>query len=483
MKFWLMVVGVLISIISMGVGIYRYLGEVLNVMSYVGIIIGIIFLFAGAYKSRKYTGATIKDAWEGLGWVRKNLNSVYVMFIAAHSSLLLIAIFIGGKKGGVWWWLIALTITLCHGIASVRTMSEKEKGVIILFGRILEGEVESGLFLAPWPMRVERVSKTGIKIDFGTLDETERTKFEKSVPSSSWFILEEPMHTNWGDIDSYIGVEVMGSDGTVSLVKLTPEERASYATDPLAKRMTTDPHVFFIMKVHNFKQLIEEVGGFQEAVERIRDVCISVLSEYAGKTFVAKALTEIGELNRRLKERVEELIGDPEGKERLIQKGLTPNPSWGIDVTDLIVKNLGVHHDTNKAMIKRTVDIAGADGDARATIRRSEGRRTELINEGQGAASAKTAMNTAEADEISKKGVATAAALAARGRALDESAGARAIIQTDAVIAGLQHGKAVFLPSGGISDLVSAVVTGAAAYDAAKPKPTSPAPSTEERES
>ncbi len=490
LKYVLYVLGAIVLLIGSYQIVTKYTDSVLMTFEYATLLVAVIFLLAGIYKYREPLDGTVKDAWEGLGWVRNKMDPVYTMFILAHSSLLLLAIFIGGNKGGIWWWLIALTIALCHGVASVRTMSEQEKGVIVLFGRILDTggdlenpDVKSGLFLAPWPMKVRRISKTGIKIDFGTLDESERAKYEKSIPSGSWFILEEPMHTNWGDIDSYKGVEVTGPDGNVTLVNLTPEERASYATDPLAKRMTTDPHVFFIMKVHNFKQLIEEVGGFQEAVERIRDVCISVLSEYAGKTFVAKALTDIGELNRRLKERVEELIGDPEGNARLAKEDKPENPSWGIDVTDLIVKNLGVHHDTNRAMIKRSVDIADADGDARAAIRRSEGKKTELINEGTGRAAAKTAMNAAEADEIVKKGAATAGALAARGKALDESPGARQILQTDAVIAGLKDGKAVFLPSGGISDLVSAVVTGAVAFDATKPKPTSPTRSPEERES
>lgn len=464
MKFWLMVVGVLISVISMGVGIYRYLGEVLNVMSYVGIIIGIIFLFAGAYKSRKYTGATIKDAWEGLGWVRGNLNPLYTITTTFYAVVMIIGLFLLDNTN-IKWWTITFTIVVCHFVASIKVIGPRENGVMILLGRIIGPSkglrhIKSGARFAPWPIQIIRITKNEIVSHFGTAgDEETRKKAEMSSDSQSWYVDTEPIRINFGIPDA--------------------TEAKEFLHDPLAERLTVDPHMYVTIEIFDPATYVEKVGhSVEEGLERIKATATRAMQEMAGRTFVAKAVKNIGEMNTQLLTEIEELVGDPDAP-----AGTAVRDSWGVNVVEAGIKSLGLPKTINIALRDLASIVPKAERISRATSITADGEEARLVKEGRGNASALLAKNEAEADGITKKGVATAAALAARGRALDESAGARTIIQTDAVIAGLQHGKAVFLPSGGISDLVSAVVTGAAAYDATKPKPTSPAPSTEERES
>lgn len=455
-----------LAIFSVGVAVYKYLNQVLGIMEYVGIVVGIIFLVAGIWNFRKPLGDALRDFWEALGGARNALSSVTLNFLILHVVLIGLAVFVNSKNQSVSWVMIAVAIAIAHGVGGLRTMSEQEKGVIILFGRILRS-VDSGLYFAPWPMRVRKISKTGIKIDFGTIDPEERAKIERSGPSSSWFILEDPMHTEWGDIESYID-EKTGKG-------LTPAEKAVYDNNPLAKQITTDPHVFFIMKVWDFPRLISEVGGFEEAVDRIRDICHGVLSEKAGKSFAALAQSQIGEINLSMKKRVEELIGDPEGNARLVAEGKPEMPPWGIDVTNVVLKKLGIHHDTNTAAVKRSADILQADGEARATIRKSVARKTELTNEGEGQAASQMATNAAEADRIKRTGDAENEVFDKRAKIAGKKGG-RVIIAAESVEAGLKHGKTVIVPADFTGGLVSSLLAGKEAWDGATAAPKKPAP-------
>lgn len=450
----------------------KYTDSVLKTFEYVTLAVGFVFLIAGIYKYREPLGGTVKDAWEGLGWVRGNLNPLYTITAVFYAVVMVVGLFFLDNTN-IKWWIIATTIVVCHFGTSLKVISEKEKAAIMLFGWVLS-EADSGLVLCPFPSWLNKFPKPSVRVDAGTIktDEQRRSVIE-SADDPVWYVSEEPFRPVWGDIASYTGT-------------LTSEQRESFKDDEYAASITTDPRFYIEFRVWGIRNLIAEIGTLKEAIKRMRDTAASVISNAAGKTFLAKARGEIAEMSELMKSEVEYLVGDPQAKERndLLPEGEKKpiGKSWGIDILDVRLIDLGIPKRNNEARANRAAKISEADGDARAEIRRSEAAKVKLINEGTGMAAAKTAMNTAEADGILRTGKATAEALAARA-AVAETAGGRLIIQSDAVKAGLEHGKAVFLPSGGISDLVSAVVTGVAAIDATKPKPTSPAPSPEERES
>jgi regulator of protease activity HflC (stomatin/prohibitin superfamily) len=315
------------------------------------------------------------------------------------------------------WWIVVLFIAICYIATILKIVSEKEMGIRILWGYIFPKPLKSGLHLIPWPMRITKVTKNAIKVDFGTLDVADTERANQANASQSWFIMQEPIRINWGDIQS--------SDN------LSAEDRKQYENDPLAKRLTTDPHIYFIFKVLDLKNLVEVAGGLNEAMDRIKDTCITSLQEEAGKTFVAKAIKEIDSLSNKILKEVEWLVGDPDATER---PGKTRNDSWGVDIKEVRVKDLGTSHAINIAISSRSAKVAEAAGDATATV---------LTADGDAYATKKNA--SANKFKSREEGKGVASAIQARAKAASEPGG-DLVIKCDTLKEGLAHGKATILP-------------------------------------
>jgi regulator of protease activity HflC (stomatin/prohibitin superfamily) len=309
---------------------------------------------------------------------------------------------------------VAIIAVVCYFASSINVVSEKERALLIFWGRILK-TLESGPHFVLWPFqRITRITKNAIKVDFGTLDDEDATRLSESDASQSWFVMKEPIRINWGDISSYVG--------------LSDEERKQYENDPFAKRLTTDPHIYFVFRVCNLKNLIEEAGGLTEARDRIKDTCVTALSEEAGKTFVAKAIREVNTLSNKLRAKVEILVGAP---------GLTPpspNRSWGVDVLEVRIKDLGTPHRTNEAVADRSATVARAAGEASATLLRAASEKVRLTQEGEGRAAA-----------AKIEGKAAASAIQARAKAMSKPGG-EVIAKLDA-LKGLAGSKTIILPA------------------------------------
>jgi len=358
------------------------------------------------------------------------------------------------------WWIVSLVAVLCYIAANVKIISEKEKGLRIRLGYIIPEELESGPYLTLWPfIKLSKAPKTRIKVDFGTLDEQDVERADKANASETWFVMREPIRINWGDI---------ASSG------LNEDEQKQYENDPLAKRLTSDPHLYFIFKIFNLQTLIEVAGGLEEAMDRIKDTCITALQEAAGKTFVAKAIKEIDRLSVEIFEEVQWLVGDPTAKPK---NGTKPNESWGVDVLEVRIKDIGTPHRANVAVAERSATVAKAAGESTATILKAKAKRIELTEEGTGRAAAKTVEAEAEKIERTKKGEGEAAAIKAIGdaKAGAISANAKAVSEEggdlvaklDALKAGLEHGKTVILPTD--MSILTSVLSVKAALDAVAP--------------
>lgn len=315
------------------------------------------------------------------------------------------------------WWTVALVAVFCYIASTIKIVSEKEVGVWIFWGHILR-VLKSGPHFVPWPTRFTKFSKNQIKVDFGTLDTADVERANQANASQSWFIFQEPIRINWGDIESS---------------GLTDDERKQYEGDPFAKRLTTDPHMYFIFKIFNPIKLIEEAGGLNEAMDRIKDTCVTALSKVAGQTFVAKAIKEIDGISDKIRKDVEWLVGDPNAEER---NGKKPDleHSWGVDVLEVRIKDLGTPRRTNEAVADRSATVARAAGEATATELKAEAEKTKRTKEGEGAAAA-----------IKAEGTATANAIKVRAKAVS-TPGGELVIRYDTLGQAIKDGNVTILP-------------------------------------
>jgi regulator of protease activity HflC (stomatin/prohibitin superfamily) len=370
-----------------------------------------------------------------------------IFFLAIYTATTLIAWYFRTNMGDIQWWALIIVLAFCHLVlCSLKTIGEQERAVLIFYGLILK-EWKSGPHFALWPFyRVRRATKNSIQVDFGTIDEKNTGSIDRvnrSEKSDSWFVMKEPVRINWGDMKS---------------LGLPKDQQEAYANDPYANTLTTDPHIFFRIKISNLKYLIERVGGVDEAIERIKDTCVSSLTEEAGKTFVAKARKEMNELSAKVKKEVEELAGDPEAIKRATNPEEVQNRSWGIDVEDVRIKDIGAPHAANTALAERAAAIAKADGEATATIRTAAATRKKFEEEGVGKAAAVVSAANAEKTRLEQEGKGRASALIATAKAVTKPGG-ELIIKTDTLRAVMtaSGGKIIVVPTD-LSSLTGAIL-------------------------
>lgn len=345
------------------------------------------------------------------------------------------------SKDGVKWWVVMSVIAVADFVSRIKVVNEQEKGLVIFFGKILF-EIQSGPFFTPWFHRLRKITKNSIQVEFGTVDSSDTTEVERanrSEDSSAWYIMREPIRINWGDIDSYNGT-------------LTEDQRKRFESDPYSKTMTTDPHLFFRIRVSNFRNLVERVGGIEEAIERIKDTCVTVIQEVAGLSFVALARTQVQAVNMILKERVEDLVADPDAINRdqnrilngIAPLNIRPEDSWGLDIEAVSLKDLGTPKRSNEAVADRAKAIALADGEARAAIRKAEGEKKRLISVAEGESQAKVLNAEAEKLKLEKEGQGRAAAIASVISTSDNPTG-NLILKLEALTAAIQAGKSTII--------------------------------------
>ena len=373
----------------------------------------------------------------------KNLNWKIVMVLAFVYAVLISTGWyytIGNLK----WWILAIAFCFFHFLGAIRVVDVQERAVAVFLGLIL-GSLDSGPHIIPWPARIRKVTKTNIILEFGTIDEETREKYRRSGSSQAWFVDDEPIRTSWGDASS---------------AGISPEEREQYVEDPGGKPITTDPHFLVVIKISNLINLIREVGGFPEARELIKGTCISALQEIAGGTFLAKARKETGDINKRLREKVEELVHDPQWIAMVKEKtgNLPSGTSWGVDVVRTEVKSFGIPRRTNEAMAEGAASIARASGEARAIERKGIAEKNRQIQDGLGKEAAIKSIADGNAHKFEVEGKAIAEAIAARAKAAETPAG-QLILKTDALKAGLEFGKAVIVPVDmtGLTGILSSV--------------------------
>lgn len=438
-----------LALISVLVAVYTYRNQVLSTLVYVGIVIGIIFLIAGIYKLRSPLGQTLRDFKEASSWASKFLRPIYVVVLVFYAGILFTGIYLMDNSN-IKWWIVSITLIVCHIIASIKVIGPRENGVMIFLGRIISSgreyrHFESGAIYAPWPIQIVRLTKNEITTHFGTADEEVKKKANSATSSESWFVDTEPIRISFG----------LPSD----------EDKRKYKNDPLAERITVDPHLYVTIQIYDPALWIEAVGyTVEEGLERIIGTTIRALTEIAGRIFVGKAVETTSVINEQLFGIVQGLVGDPD------VVGVKARDSWGVDIKEVGVKSWGLPKRVNIALADRANNITVADGEATALSRKAESEKDQLIKIGEGNAEAKKADAVAEAMLILKTGEAENVVLAQRAK-IAGTKGGRTIVTADALEAGLKHGKATIIPADFGGGLVSAFLAGKAALDATEEKP------------
>ncbi len=367
-------------------------------------------------------------------------------------TLYAILIFVGyWYSVGPWkWWVPAFAFSAAHFFSAIKVIQPNERAVSIILGRFVS-VLESGPHLVPWPIYLFKTIKGQVALYFGTYDPT----VDEADDAKVRIVKKQPVRINWGEISS--------------AVDLTDAERKTYDDDPLSLGHTTDPQFFVLWRYRDLKAFYVEVGTADEAAKRIIVACESATQDMAGRTILSKARGEIDKISQQLRAGVERLVGDKDAK---WEPGERQVASWGIDILQVRVKDLGIPHGTNTALVERGATIAKSQGEAKKTRNLAEADKDKAIALSEGEATRIRNVGAAEKDRLINEGEGRAAAMAALAKVAD-TPGGQLIVRTEAWKAGLEHGKAVIVPAE--MSLMTGLLSAQAALKAGEEKlPTPP---------
>lgn len=360
---------------------------------------------------------------------------LYTLLGIGYTVLFGVAVW-GSLETGYYLWLLVVGLAAFHWIDAAKTVGENELVITDTFG-VLSDHLDNGLNFVPFPVKIHRVTKNDIKVNFGTLDKATIDK-GKNSNSPSTHTMEEAIRITFGDARTV--------DPTTVGLGTREEVVQKYGDDLLAKSLTVDPHLYFVFAVHDLRKLKIKAGGVIEAIDRIKSACVSVMSDQAGKTFVMHAQASLRLFNESMYNEVEYITGDKQPSDPAYSKGRPTMSDWGIDVKEVRVESLGIPHKTNTALAERSAEIAKAEGIASATIKQSRADREATENAAHGESLRIRETGNAEADAIKSKGAATAQAIAKRAKAVQKPGG-ELILKTDAWAEVAKHGKVVIVPT------------------------------------
>ena len=303
----------------------------------------------------------------GKSWWKSTSAYILYAFLFLYALLVLIG-YQNTETEGVGWGLIALVASICHLIASIKTVGEQEIGVLIFLGKIL-GPLNSGPVFAPFPVRIRVFPKNTIQLEFGTRK------------------LDEEKKAAERDVSIIYGEAFRVTFATVESADLPDEVKKKYINDPLARRLTFDPHVVIRFKIKDAVVFLLEIGDITEAVEQIREAAKGAVQAYAGKNTAAQMVENIDDVNTLLTKRVEILIGEKptDTGEQL--------PWWGIDFKSASIISSGLPKRVNEAMADRGKAAFAAE----SAVATAEGEQQKREKEGAGTAKARELLLLAEA--------------------------------------------------------------------------------------
>ncbi len=320
-----------------------------------------------------------------------------------------------------------------HLVVSIMLINERELGAMFFLGRPLGDLNESGPYFAFWPfVYIRKATRNIVQIEIGVLTPEEKQKAKALEGSASLFLFEDPLHVNWSNLKS--------ADYKDDVQKKMEAEK--YKDDPLAKSLVTETHVTVRFEIFSLTAVIRKAGSLEEAIELIQRATIAALISYAGKSFVARAISNMEDVDNWLKNRVEEFVADP-GSEAFKKD---PGKSWGVNIRKTQITRIGT--------AKR---ISEAQADQGKTIYNAQAEKFRLVETAQGQSEATKLQALADRIKFSQEGAGKAEAekflLFARQEGLQKLAQlantteGQIVLQLEALEKGLEFGKTVIIPA------------------------------------
>ena len=244
------------------------------------------------------------------------------------------------------WGIVSIIFQILYTIASIKIIGVDEQAAVIFLGRPLFG-IMSGPFYAPmgpcWPLRETRLT------------------IEEEIPA-------EPEKVWHGDEEK----EPM-PEKKVPPIRITYKEDPE-SKDPLCKRITSEPSFAVRYRIINIVSFVTVIGSREQAKRQMEDTITAAASAELAKRTVANVLESWTDINKRLKNAVDILVG-----------------SWGINVESCRLKQLGLSPNLNSALSKmaqasanRVAIVEEAKGNQEKVILLAKAEETRLSLEGQG---------------------------------------------------------------------------------------------------
>ncbi len=144
-------------------------------------------------------------------------------------------------------------------------------------------------------------------------------------------------------------------------------EKEGSKNDLLALRLTIEPSFVVRFRIFSPTTFIVRVKDTSELKRQIQDIIVSACGPEFAKKTVAEVLEKWHDINELLDNKVNRVVTE-----------------WGVKVVNCQMKEAGIPHRTNSALI----DLGVARSNSIATATRAEGEKKRLTLEGEGRASA-----------------------------------------------------------------------------------------------
>ena len=327
--------------------------------------------------------------------------------------------------------IVAGAICLAHFVLSATIINERQRGAMFTLGLPI-CDLESGPYFAFFPLfYIRTATRNIVQIEIGVLTPEEREKAKTLESSASVFLFEEPLHINWADLKS--------AHYDSSEQKKAEIER--FKNNPLAEALVTATHLTVRFEIFSYIAVVRKAGSLPEAIALIQKAATSALITYAGKSFVARAIANMEDVDEWLKKRVEDFVADP-GSDRYKED---PTRSWGVNIRKTQITRMGTAKRLSEAQADKGKVIYAAHaerfrleevaaGEAEATRIKALSERIKLAQEGAGRADAERLLLFARQEGFAK---------------LAELAGTTVgqfVLQLEVLEKGLSAGKAIVLP-------------------------------------
>lgn len=440
----------------------------------VAIVVLLVYFFKKTYKPKqrtprptpKATSLTQEEPAATEDWKVKRRQLLYgsvTVYVA-----LVIAGFFSPKFLGFNLGFIALLSSVAHFfLHNLKTVNPDEWGLVIFLGRVVFS-ADEGWVPVPEPFcRLVKVPKGMRRVEFGSPFTKRHSDDPLDIDPDAKrkdvdIIIRQPFRPNFLAGKSLLEEYRGGTVGeqkedelidipeayrkSIELPDVTPKMIKDLADDPMHKEITPDLQIFFIFRIKRADIFYRRIDGktveekITNAAYMIADQAKHAVQEVAGRVTLAIFRTNQGQINRRLRFRVEQILGEEHTRsDNLARKKFQEehHPNLGIDLISLAMKDPGLPFKVNEALslntaagYEKTAAITKAEGEAEAS-------KLKFAGEGKGKAEAELARLMAVAE-----GTGAVVEMIEKNRETGEF-----VLKVEAAKIAITEGKPVIIPA------------------------------------